>query len=78
MKLKSKIEKFVSNFYFEKRSEIKTTGELDKKIINDALPVYEQSLKTQSVSKKPYIWKIIMQNKMTKFSSAAVVLLVVQ
>ncbi len=77
MKLVSKIEKVVSNFYSGKRSEIKTTSELDKKIIDVALPAYEQSLKTQSVSIQPNIWRIIMQNRITKFGPAAAVLLVV-
>ncbi|MBN1973257.1 MAG: hypothetical protein JW787_06435 [Sedimentisphaerales bacterium] len=77
MKLMSKIENVVRNFYFAKRSGIKTTSELDKRIIDDALPAYEQSLKTQSASVQPNIWRIIMQNRITKYGSAAAVLLVV-
>ena len=77
MKLINKIEKVVRNFYFGKKIEIKTTGELDKRIINDALPVYEKSFKTQSASMQPNIWRIIMQSKIVKFSTAAVILLAI-
>jgi hypothetical protein len=74
MKLKGKIEQVVRNLYFSKRSEIKTTNELDKRIIDDALPAYEQSLKTQSASLQPNIWGIIMQSKIVKLTAAAVIL----
>ena len=77
MKRKSKIEKVVNKFYFGKRNETKTTGELDKRIINDALPEYEQSLKTHSAEKQPNIWRIIMRNKIVKLAAAAVILLAI-
>ncbi len=77
MKRKSKIEKVVNKFYFRKRNEIKTTGELDKRIVDDALHMYEQSIKTQSASMQPNIWRIIMRNKIVKLAAAAMILLAI-
>ncbi len=77
MKLVSKIEKVVRNFYFGKKSEIKTTNELDKRIVNDALPAYEQSLKPRLVSMQANAGRIIMENRITKIAVAAVIIIAV-
>ena len=77
MKRANEIEKVVMNFYFGKRKEMKTTSELDKRIIDDALPAYKDSLKLQSAPMKPNFGRIIMQSKMVKFSAAAVIVLAI-
>jgi outer membrane lipoprotein-sorting protein len=77
MKRTKSIEKTVREFFMKKKSLIGTNEDLDKRIINDTLPEYEQSLEAQSVSMTPNIWRIIMQSKIFKMTIAAVILLVV-
>ena len=47
------------------------------KALNDVLAAQEKSKNEQSANLKPNIWRIIMKNKMTKLSVAAIVLLAV-
>jgi hypothetical protein len=75
MKRTDKIEQIVRNFCLNKRATIQTTSELDNRIINDALPAYEKSLKIQSASTRPNIGRIIMKKSITKLAAAAVVII---
>jgi len=76
MKRSYKIEKMVHSFFLRKKSEVKTTLELDKRIIDDALPAYEDSLKKKSASIQPNIGRIIMKNKMVKLTAATIIIVV--
>ena len=76
MKLVSKIEIMLREFCLKKKSQIKTSSELDKKIITDALPAYEDSLKKQSASRQPNIGRLIMKGKITKLAVAAAIILI--
>ena len=49
-------------------------AELRKQILDDALKAHEQT-KTQSVSEKPNIWRIIMKSRITKLAAAAVIVI---
>ena len=53
-----------------------TDAELRKQILDDALKAHEQT-KTQSVSEKPNIWRIIMKSRTTKLAAAAIIIVAV-
>ena len=50
---------------------------MDRKIINDALAAQEKSKKTTSAKLEPNIWRTIMNNRITKFAAAAVIIIAV-
>jgi hypothetical protein len=74
MKYTDNIESIIKNFYLRKKSAVKTTEELDKRIINDALPAQEKLEKAQSAAVPPNIWRIIMKSRITKLATAAAIL----
>jgi outer membrane lipoprotein-sorting protein len=53
---------------------IQTSAEKDKEVFDDVLDALEKSKKTQPAVAKPNLWRIIMQNKITKIVAAAVIL----
>jgi hypothetical protein len=70
------IEKVLKDFCAAARTETKTTTDMDKRTINDALAAQEKSKKTKPATTQPNIWRIIMKNKTTKFATAAVIIIV--
>jgi len=55
------------------KSDITVNSKIDDRIINDALTEFDKSGKTQSVSPKPNIWRVIMRNPITKLAAAVVI-----
>lgn len=67
MRHTDRIESIIRNFCARKRAVVKTTTELDKRIIDASLLAQEKLKQTQSASIQPNIWRIIMKNRITKF-----------
>ena len=60
MKYPDNIENVIKSFCASKKASVKTTTELDKRIINDLVLAQENLKKTHSTATQPNIWKIIM------------------
>jgi hypothetical protein len=69
------IEKVIKDFCATAKTDVKTTAEMDTRIISDATAAHQISKKEQSANLRPNIWRIIMKNKMTKLSAAAVIII---
>ncbi|MHC4798335.1 MAG: hypothetical protein ACYTF1_17010, partial [Planctomycetota bacterium] len=67
------IEKLVRKFCKLKQSSVTTSDRMDKNILNDALAAYEKS--TGSVVPQQNKWSIIMNNPITKYAAAAVIII---
>lgn len=74
MKSARNIEKLIKKFCAVKQTEIKTTPELDEKILADVLPAQNKLKKTQSTAVQSDIWRIIMRNRITKYAAVAVII----
>jgi hypothetical protein len=77
MKYPDNIESAIKNFCARKRAAVKTTTELDRRIIDEALLAQEKWKKTQSAATVTNIWKIIMKSPITKLATAAVIIITV-
>lgn len=77
MKYTDSMENIIKNFCVKKKSEVKTTPELDMRIMNDALPAQKKSKKAKSAKLEPNIWRTIMKTKIAKLATVAVVILIV-
>ncbi len=77
MRYQENIEKLVKSFCAGKRSAVKTTTELDKKILDDALLARKTTKATQSAAMRPKLWRIIMWNRMTQYAAVAVIIIVI-
>jgi len=75
MKYPDSIENVIKNFCASKRSAVKTTTELDKRIIDASLLAQEKLKQMQSASIQPNIWRIIMKSRITKLAVAAVIII---
>ncbi|HUU17615.1 MAG TPA: hypothetical protein VMW72_10735 [Sedimentisphaerales bacterium] len=72
MKNIKNIEKLVKRSYL-KNLYIPADAEMDERILGDAVTKMEESRKTKSVLVGPHIWRIIMNNRITKLAAAAVI-----
>jgi len=77
MKSTENIEKIIRNFCAGKKEQVKTTPELDEKIIADALPTQNESKTVQSAAVQPNVWRIIMRSRITQYAAAAVFILAI-
>jgi len=77
MKYPDSIENVIKNFCVSKRKTVKTTTELDRRIIDASLLAQEKLKQTQSASIQPNIWRIIMKSPITKLTAAAVIIIVI-
>lgn len=77
MKYTDNIESIVKNFCLRKKSAVRTSAELDERIVDDALLAQRKSKTTQSVAMRPNIWRIIMRARMAKYFTVAVIALVI-
>jgi len=75
MKYPDSIENVIKNFCARKRSAVKTTTDLDNRIIDASLLAQEKLKQTQSASIWPNIWRIIMKSKITKLAAAAAIII---
>jgi len=73
MKKTDRLEKKIKDFYNTHTEGVKTSPELDSRILSAA----EQNLNkptTFSVQAEPNVWRTIMKNKMTRWATLAIVL----
>jgi len=77
MKYTENIERLIKNFCAIRKSGVKTTTELDGKIIDDAVLAQKTSKTVQSAAVQPNIWRIIMRSRITQYAAAAVIILVI-
>ncbi|MHC4122057.1 MAG: hypothetical protein ACYSSI_00655 [Planctomycetota bacterium] len=68
------IEKLIKKFCEARKSCLKTNKQMDTKVINDALIAYGKSQGIKS-AREPNIWRIIMQSRITKLTTAAVIII---
>jgi len=71
------IEKVIKKFYAIKKSSVRTSMEMDEKVLDDAMLAYENNMKTKKSDLKPNLWRTIMKNRMTQMAAAAVILIAV-
>jgi hypothetical protein len=71
------IEKVIKKFYAIKKSSIRTSMEMDGKVLDDAMLAYENNMKTKKSDLKPNLWRIIMKSRITQIAAAAAILIAV-
>ena len=71
------IEKVIKDFCATAKTDVKTTADMDARIINDATAAHQITKKKRSAELELNIWRTIMKNPMTKFATAAAVVLIV-
>jgi outer membrane lipoprotein-sorting protein len=77
MKNAENIEKLIKKFCAVKQSQVKTSSQLDERILADALPAQNNSKTKQSAAVQPHIWRILMRSRMTQYAAAAVIILAI-
>lgn len=73
MRSPDNIEKLVS----VRKPNITTGSETDKRILDDSFVAMDKTIRAKSAQSKPNIWKIIVQNRITKLAAAAVIILAI-
>ncbi|MHC4693712.1 MAG: hypothetical protein ACYS67_13300 [Planctomycetota bacterium] len=59
------------------KSDVTIDSKVDDRIINEALTAFDKAEKTKSVSAESNTWRIIMKNRITKLTAAAVTIIAV-
>ncbi|MHC4439441.1 MAG: LolA family protein [Planctomycetota bacterium] len=59
------------------KSEVTVNSKVDERIISNALAVFGKSEDTTLISAGPNIWRMIMNNRITKLAAAAVIIIAV-
>jgi len=77
MKSAENIERLIKRFCAGKKAQVKTTTELDERIISEALPAQNKSKTVQTAAVRPQIWRMIMRSRMTQYAAVAVIILVI-
>ena len=77
MKSAENIERLIKSFCAGKKAQVKTTTELDERIIADVLPAQNKSKTVQSAAVQSNVWRIIMRSRMTQYTAAAVIILAI-
>ena len=57
------------------QAEINTLGSKDKAVLEKMKEIYLQESKAELITAQPSVWRIIMQNKITKLAAAAVIII---
>lgn len=60
-----------------KNASIKTSPEVDKAVLNSLLDELDKSKERSSAALRPNVWRIIMKSQITKFATAAVIIIAV-
>lgn len=76
MKPAENIEKLIKKFCVKEKLCVKTSDEMDKRILDDALAVCEQSRRPSPALTEINVWRTIMKSKITKFAAAAAIIIV--
>jgi len=71
MRLADNIEKLIRNFHV---LNVNATGEMDQRILGDALKAQREFKKMKLARIEPNIWRTIMRRKITKPAAAAVII----
>jgi hypothetical protein len=77
MKYTQNIESLIKKFCADRKAQVKTTPELDERILADVLPVQNNLKTTQSAAMQPNVWRAIMRNRMTKYAAVVIVLVII-
>jgi hypothetical protein len=59
------------------KSDVTVNSRVDDRIINDALTAIHKFEKAEPVSAEPNIWRMIMRSRITKFATAAVIIIAI-
>ena len=73
MKAAEKIEQLVRAFCEATRSEAVTDNRMDERILADALTAYKKT-ENDTAPKRPSVWRIAMNSRITKLAAAAVII----
>jgi hypothetical protein len=57
------------------KTNIETNTDVDKVVLGDAVSAMSRSKQKTPVSNKPVVWRIVMQSKITKLATAAVIII---
>jgi len=71
------IEKFLKKFYMSEQASLKSSSEKNKQVVEDALSAYRRTLNKRPVVVKQNVWRIIMNSKIIKLATVAVIILAV-
>lgn len=74
MKYPDNLERAIKNFCASRKAKIRTTAELDERIVNDVLVAHENFTKTQSAAGRLNIWRIIMKSNISKLTAAIIII----
>ncbi len=75
MKSADNIEKLIRRFCIKEKSSVKTSPQMDKRILDSALAAYEQSRKPSPALTGMSVWRTIMKSPITKVAAAAVIII---
>jgi hypothetical protein len=73
MRPADKMEKYIQ----KNKVSVTSSSRMDERIMNDSTAAMENAMKNERAKHKPNIWRIIMESKITRYSTAACVLLVI-
>lgn len=76
MKPAENVEKLIKKFFVKEKLSVKTSEEMDKKILDDALMVYKKSEKNKPVQIQPNFWRAIIKNRITKLATMAAIIFI--
>lgn len=76
MKPVGNIEKLIRKFCIKEKLCVKTSTEMDKRILDEALAAYEKSKKIKSTESSSNIRRTIMRNRVTKLATAAAIIFI--
>jgi outer membrane lipoprotein-sorting protein len=71
MRLADNIEKLIRDL---RVLNVNTTGDMDKRTLDDALKMYKELKKTTLARTEPDIWSTIMRNRKAQFAASAVII----
>ena len=75
MKPAGNIEKLIRKFCVKEKLCVKTSAEMDKRILDDALVAYKKSKRKTLAPTEPNIWRKIMKRPVTKLAAVIVILI---
>jgi hypothetical protein len=76
MKATDNIEKLIRKFCTKEKLCVKTSTEMDKRVLDDALVAYEKSRKKILALIRPNIWRTFIKSRITKLAIAAVIIVI--
>ncbi len=77
MKPASSIEKLIRKYFIKEKLCARSSDEMDKRILDDALAAYEESRKKATAPTEQGIWRIIMKSRMAKLATVTSVIFIV-